>query len=264
MATSTPLTYNSYISQIADMAVVPTTTVVNSSSQTITVSTDSNFNVIIPEMLNYAELRIQRDLDLLSSVSSKTPYILSSGSNLLSIPTDDFITVQTVSVTNGTSKSPLLPVTKQYIQSVYNDSSYTGTPKVFSMYGGDSATGGKTSNYILVGPYANSTYTFSVSGTTRLPTLYPTIGGDGYPISGSGTTFISTYFPDLLVLASMIYISAYQRNFGRMSDDPAMAQSFEGQYQAVRQSAITEEYRKKFQGPAWTSESPSPIAAPGR
>ena len=61
-------------------------------------------------------------------------------------------------------------------------------------------------------------------------------------------------------MASMIYISAYQRNFGRMSDDPTMAQSYEGQYQVLLRAAITEENRKKFAASAWSSMS-TPIAA---
>ena len=82
--------------------------------------------------------------------------------------------------------------------------------------------------------------------------------------AGSSTTFISTYLPDLLVMASMVYISAYQRNFGRMSDDPSMAQSYEGQYQILKQAALPEEYRKKFEGDAWSSMSTSPAATPTR
>ena len=31
----------------------------------------------------------------------------------------------------------------------------------------------------------------------------------------------------------MIYVSAYQRDFGRQSDDPQMALSYESQYQAL-------------------------------
>jgi hypothetical protein len=65
-------------------------------------------------------------------------------------------------------------------------------------------------------------------------------------------------------MASMIYVSAFQRNFGRQSDDPAMAQSYESQYQALLKGATIEEYRKKFQGSGWTSMSPSPIASPSR
>ena len=41
------LTYNTYVTQIATMAVVPIA--------------DPNFQIIIPSMIDYAELRMQRD-----------------------------------------------------------------------------------------------------------------------------------------------------------------------------------------------------------
>lgn len=77
-------------------------------------------------------------------------------------------------------------------------------------------------------------------------------------------TFISEYLPDLLIMASMVYISAYQRNFGRQSDDPQMAQSYENQYQLLLRSAGVEEARKKFEAGGWSSQSPSSVATPTR
>lgn len=259
-----PLTYNSYVTQIANMAVVGYTTVTNSSSNSIVVGVDDAFNAIIPQMLNYAELRIQRDLDLLPSETKNTSYALTAGNNQISISPNDFVTVQTIQVTSGTAKIPLLPTTKEFLQNVYNDSSYTATPAYFAMVGGDLATGGNTDNNIVVGPYPDANYPLTITGTIRLPTLYPTVGLDGYPVIGTGTTFISTNLPDMLIMASMIYISAYQRNFGRESDDPAMAQSYEAQYQVLKQGATLEEYRKKFEGSAWSSNSTSPAATPTR
>ena len=67
-----------------------------------------------------------------------------------------------------------------------------------------------------------------------------------------------------MIMASMIYVSAYQRNFGRMNDDPQMAQSYESQYQALKAGAMVEESRKKFQAAAWSSMAPAPIASPTR
>lgn len=261
---TTPLTYNGYVTQIATMAVVGYTTVTNSSSNSITVGVDSAFNVIIPQMLNYAELRIQRDLDLLPSTTVNTAYSLTTGNNQISISSNDFVTVQTISLTSGTASNPLLPASKEFLQNVYNDSSITGEPAYFAMYGGDASTGGNTYNNIIVGPYPDANYPLTITGTVRLQTLYPTLGGDGYPTLGTGNTFISVNLPDMLIMASMIYISAFQRNFGRESDDPAMAQSYEAQYQVLRQGAISEEYRKKFEGSAWSSDSTSPAATPTR
>jgi len=251
----TPLTYNGYINQIATMAVVNTTTVSN-----VVQGVDAAFNAIIPQMLNYAELRIQRDLDLLPLQSSNT-YALIIGNNILTIPTADFVVTQTMTVTSGGVTVPLLPTTKEFLQNVYGAGGTQGTPIYYTPVGGDAATGGNTSNLFMVGPYPDLAYPVTIYGTSRAPTLYAQATT---ALANTGTTFISTYFPDLLIMASMIYISAYQRNFGRMSDDPAMAQSYESQYTALLPSAGREEYQKKYEASAWSSMSPAAPATPTR
>jgi hypothetical protein len=65
-------------------------------------------------------------------------------------------------------------------------------------------------------------------------------------------------------MASMIYISAYQRNFGKLNDDPQMAQTYESQYMTLLRGAAVEEARKKFEGSAWSSMSPAVAATPTR
>jgi hypothetical protein len=255
MPNTTPLTYNGYVTQIATMAVVNTTTTAG-----VVVGVDDAFNAIIPQMLNYAELRLQRDLDLLPTQTTDS-YVLTSGSNELTISTDDFVTIQTILLDDGTGNVPLLPTTKEFLQNVYGSSSNTGVPSYYAMYGGDRATGGNTDNNIILGPWPDSNYTVTLTGTIRAPTLYTFATTQD---ASTETTFISTYLPDLLIMASMIYISAFQRNFGRESDDPAMAQSYESQYQALLKGATIEEFRKKFQASAWSSMSPSPVATPSR
>ena len=254
-AATNPLTYNGYVTQIATLAVVNTTT-----SSGVVVGVDQSFNDLIPQMLNYAELRIQRDLDLLPSQSSNS-YVMTSGNNLLQISVDDFVTIQTISLISGTARLPLLPVTKEWLQNMYNDSSYTAAPEYFAMFGGDSASGGNTYNNIIFGPYPDSAYNVVITGTIRLPSLYKfatTLN------AGTATTFISTYLPDLLVQASMIYISQFQRNFGPAANDPQMGPTFELQYQNLLKSAFVEEARKKFQASAWSSASPPVAATPTR
>ena len=235
------LTYSSYVQQIATMAVVPVT--------------DTNFTIIIPSMIDYAELRMQRDLDFLSTQISTTAYTFTAGSNQLTLPTSQFIVPQTFEVLDSQgSSTPLLPVTKEFIQNVYGSGSTQGLPQYFAVYGGDTNTTGNTSQYMIVGPTPASSYAVRLTGTIR-----------SAPLSASNTTtFISTYLPDMFIMASMIYISAFQRNFGRLNDDPQMAQTYESQYQALKASALIEENRKKFQAAAWTSYSPAPAASPTR
>lgn len=254
---TTPLTYNGYVTQIATMAVVNVQT-----TSGVVEGVDEAFNAIIPQMLNYAELRIQRDLDLLPSQTSRS-YSLTIGSNQLALGAYDFVTVQTISLTVSGNTYPLLPTTKEYLQNVYGSSAPAARaqPKLFAMYGGDLSTGGTTYNNILIGPYPDAAYSVTVTGTVRLPTLYENATTE---LASTGTTFISTYFPDLLVQASMIYIAQFQRNFGQASNDPSMGPTYELQYQNLLKSAGVEEARKKFSAAAWSSMSPSIVATPTR
>ena len=93
------LTYATYVEQIATMAVVQ--------------STDVNYLTIVPSMIDYAELRMQRDLDFLSTQISNSSYSFSTSNNTLTIPTSSFVSLQTFEVIDGTGNStPLLAIGK--------------------------------------------------------------------------------------------------------------------------------------------------------
>ena len=132
------MNYTEYVQQIATMAVVPVD--------------DPNFQIIIPQMINYAELRMQRELDFLSTMTENTSYTLTANTNTLNIQTSSFVTLQTLQISdfNGV-EYPVLPVTKEYLQNVWNIDYPTGIPQVFAVYGGDALTGGKTSQRIILG-----------------------------------------------------------------------------------------------------------------
>lgn len=254
-ANTVPLTYNTYIAAVAALAVVDVE-IVSGVAQ----SNASGFNAITPQMLNYAELRIQRDMDILPLQTSNT-YALTPNNNQLQIPVDDFVTLQTISVQTGGQTYPLMSVTKEFLQNVYGSAANLAIPTFFAMYGGDRATGGNTYNNVILGPWPDAAYPIVVTGTIRAPSLYlkaTTL------LAATATTFISTYYPDMLIMASMIYASAYQRNWGKMSDDPAMAMSYEAAYRALLPAASTEEMRKRFESSAWSSMAPAVAASPGR
>ena len=233
------LTYDTYITQIALMAVVPTT--------------DPNFQSAVPSMISYAELRMYRDLDLLYTSSSVIGYSVSSGTRTITIPSGTLVVSEQINVLTPagsvnpetSTRVPLLPTTKEFLDNVYGSSSLSGVPKYFVPF---------NDNLFYVGPFADATYNVEIVGTIRPAPLSPT----------NTTTFISQYLPDLFVMASLIYVSAYQRNFGRISDDPQMAQTYESQYKELLKGATIEEFRKKFESAAWSSMDPSPIATPSR
>lgn len=251
------LTYNQYVIQVGTMTVVNLAEV---SGVWQGASDSPQFTTIIPAMLNYAELRIQRDLDLLPLLTDST-YDLTIGSNKLSIPVGDFVTTQDVALVIDDELSPLTPVTASWLRNVYGSNNNAGPPEYFCMYGGDRATAGNTSNIIQVGPWPDQAYTVNITGTQRMPSLYQ------YASSGpadTGTTFISAFLPDMLLQASMIYISQYQRNFLPTSNDPNSPGSFENQYGNLLKGALVEEARKRYAASGWSSMAPVPVASPNR
>ena len=243
------LTYTTYKTQIAEMAVVA--------------EDDPNFLAILPMMIDYASLRICRDLDLMFTSTSLhgLDYKLNAGNRNLSFSqnlpdgTSFVVSEQINLILNATeptnpdtgTRVPLMPTTKEFLDAVYGSSllANRGQPKYFVPF---------NETLFFVGPVPAVDYFVEVVGTIRPASLSATVP----------TTFISQYLPDLLVMASMIYISAYQRNFGKESDDPQMAQSYEGQYQLLLKSAGVEEARKKFDAAAWSSQSPATVASPTR
>ncbi len=230
---------NSYIDQIATLAVVDVT--------------DPAYQIILPQMITYAENRMYRDLDFMYTSTSISGYAVSGGTRSITIPEGTIVVLEQINLItppgqqnpNAGTRTPLLPTTKEFLDAVYGSSTYTAVPQYFCPF---------DDNVFLVGPFADQTYFVEIVGTYRPASLSAT----------NTTTFISLYLPDVFIMASMIYISAYQRNFGRMSDDPQMAQSYEAQYQALLKGAAVEEARKKFESSGWTSQSPSPVATPSR
>ena len=230
----------SYITQVATMAVVE--------------ETNPQFLIILPQMITYAENRIYRDLDFLSTTQANTSYSLASGTRSVVVPPDVFVVLEQVNVLspagttnpNSATRNPLLPVTKEFLDVVFPSSDGAALPQYFAIF--DQST-------FLVGPWPDANYTLELVGTVRPDSLSAT----------NPTTFISLYLPDLMIMASMVYISAYQRNFsGAAANDPAMPGTYEAQYQTLLKGAMVEEARKKFQSSAWSSMSPAPVASSSR
>lgn len=243
---------NSYKTQIATMAVVD--------------ETDSAFLTILPQAITYAENRICRDLDFLFTSVANSNYSVALNSRTITVPSANFypsengtlvvceqinlLTPAGATDPDSAIRVPLLPTTKEFLDAVYGTSASTGQPKYFCPFGD-----GENNYTFLVGPYADATYTVEIIGTYRPASL---------SISNP-TTFISMYLPDLFIMASMIYVAAYQRNFSSaQGNDPAMPVTYETQYMTLLKNAVSEENRKKFEAAAWSSQSASTTATPTR
>lgn len=233
------LTYTTYKTQIATLAVVE--------------ETDPNFLIVLPMAIDYAELRICRDLDFLFTSAANSNYACVANNRQITIPQGTFVVTEQINIITpaGTTnpeqgtRNPLLPTTKEFLDAVYGSSASAGVPKYYAAF---------NDNVFLLGPFPNLAYQVEIVGTTRPA-----------PLSvANPTTFISSYLPDLFVMASMIYITGYQRNFGKIADDPAMAVTYEQQYQTLLKGAAVEEARKKYEAAAWSSQAPAAVASPTR
>ena len=255
---TTGLTYSQYVTQIATLAVVD--------------PADTNFLTILPQCITYAENRMYRDIDFMFTSTSLhgTSFMLTAGNRNLSFNIDlsansdaasgTFVVSEQINLllnANGTAASttdpdtcvryPLLPTTKEFLDAVCGSSltADRATPRYFVPF---------NETLFFVGPVPDTNYNVEVVGTYRPNSLSST----------NTTTFISLYLPDVFIMASMIYISGYQRNFGKLADQPEMAVSYESQYQALLKSAVVEEARKKFDASGWSSQAPASVATPSR
>ena len=226
------MTYATYVAQVANIMAVDSTT--------------PQFQTMLPGMIDYAEQRIYRELDLLNTVVRDSSTALTPGSRNFTLPTTangKFITVQGINLVTpaGTqadsgTRNAVQPTTRDYLDTVWNSSTGATLPTLFAMI---------DQFNIVVGPWPDLAYVVEVIGTIRPNPLSIT----------NANTFLTQYLPDLFLAASMIFATGYQRDFGSQADNPAQAVSWESQYEKLFASANGEELRKKFAGPGWTSLS---------
>jgi hypothetical protein len=240
----TGLTYQSY--QDALVTQIPSLT------------TDPNFQIILPLCIDAAELSIVRDLDLFAQHG-----LLDLGTLTIGTPTltasNAIIVVEQLYYMSGPSRLPITPMNDIAINAIYAGAP-TGPPKGWCLLPNTQLPitvqpfTQTVAQQIEVGPAPDQPYDIVAMATTRPPTLS----------ASNDTTYISQNLPDLFWAASMIFLAGYSRNYGAMADDPRQAISWEAEYQRLLKSATVEEARKRFQGQAWVAESTAPTVAPPR
>jgi hypothetical protein len=218
-------------------------------------SLDPNFPLILPSCIDYAEQRLYRELDLLTTVTRDSS-ALTAGNRNYTLPSNigrfvvtnglNLITPAGTTTPDSGTRVQLIPASRDMLDSIGGNPSYTGPPANYAMI---------TDQTLIVGPaWPDGNYTIEVIGTIR-----PT------PLSATNTsTFLTLYLPDLWFAATMVFMTGYQQNFGAQSDNPEMAVSWESQYGKLFSSANVEEMRKKYASGAWGSLQPTPIATPTR
>jgi hypothetical protein len=205
--------------------------------------TDANFVTMLPIAIQSAEQRIYRDLDLLVEIVSDRSTTMSQGVAEISIPAA-FYTIRNLNaISDAGDRYPMTPVSRAWFDMVYSGNpdnhDLQGVPAYFAMI---------TQGSLIMGPPPDSSYRLEVIGTQRPAALSAT----------NTTTPITTYMPDIFIAAAMIYAAGWMKNYGAQGDNPQMAQSWQSQYDMLKQSANIEELQKKFMSQAWSSQAPTP------
>lgn len=231
------MNYTDYVATVANLLVVPTT--------------DANFVQILPSIINDAEQRIYRELDLLDTIVRDTSGTLTANSRNFTFP-QHVVVSESLNVFSPagtqTTRNQLVPVAREWLDAVWGNEVSTTTPSIPQYYAMI------TDQTIIVGPPPDATYTMEVVATIR-----PT------PISAANpTTYLSLYLPDLFVAESIVFGYGYLKDFGAATDDPRAAITWESHYKSLWESANTEENRKKYAAQGWTSKQPSNISTPTR
>ena len=234
------LTYNSFTTSLANMIVVP----VN----------DPNFVIALPNIIDDAEQRLYRELDLLSTRVRATGALTANNRNF-NLPTGSgtFVVVEQFNVVTPSSatdaalgtRNPCNPASKEYLDAVWSSVTGAGVPNLFAPI---------SQTAWIVGPWPDAAYTIEVVGTIRPETLS----------SSNQTTFLSTYLPDVFLAAALVMSAGYQLNFSAAGDNPQAGVTWESHVEKLLTSAMKEEIRKKFGSEGWTSKAPDPIATPPR
>ena len=235
------LSYSDVLTQIAGL--VPTNT------------TASDFLVMFPQAINDAEQRLYRELDLLNTTVRDSSAALSANTRTLALPSVNgtFLVVDEINVitpagqTNpdlGT-RNPATPSTPALLDFLWPSSVNATIPTYFARISDGTA---------IFGPWPDVGYQVEIVGTVRPASLSPT----------NVTTLLSTYFPDLLIAAMMVFVSGWMKNYGATVDDPQQGMTWEQHYAKLFASASIEEARKRFRAEGWSSASPSQIASPPR
>jgi hypothetical protein len=208
--------------------------------------TDPDFLQVLPTAIDYAENRIYNQFSFLATQVSNSTGLLSANSRAFTLPTPStgqFQIIDTLNIVVGGSRTPLTPVSRAVLDTLYPTDTATGAsavPSVFCMV---------TDQTILVGPSPGATTTVEVVGYINPAPLSAT----------QTTTYISSIYPDLLVAASMVFLSGWQKNFSASSDNPQQGVNWEQMYNSLAAGVESVDARQKFVGASWTSRDPAPM-----
>lgn len=238
--------------------------------QTINVGGTLQFNDVsgryqneIPRAIEYAEGRMYRDpdFDFLATRQTDSTQTTTAGSRYVTIPST-FIVLERLNLitpaglapdANGASRVPLIRTTQDAIDMMWPEASSTAAPQYgLTSWAVFDQQETSPASKVRIAPTPDATYTAEFQGTFRPTPLQQ---------AANATTFLTTYLPDIFLVATMLHWVAMQKAWGGASaDDPQAPVTWESQYRALKAGAAVEEARKKSLSAGASPFPPAPLA----
>lgn len=231
------MTYDEYVATLANLVPID--------------STDVNFQQVLPQTIEYAQNRIQNDLDLVAHYAAATVDLV-AGTRSVTLPTPSGtgngaiyivescnVITPAATVPDSGMRNAVQPTSIEALNYQWGDSTDRALPIQFAMLNDTTA---------LFGPFPDAAYKAEFIGVYTPPSLSAT----------TTETWLSINMPELLIAASMVFLTGWMRDFGQQSDDPQAGQSWEAVYQSLMAADAIQESRKRFGIPGWVSQQPEP------
>lgn len=227
---------------------------------TQTSPSDPSLLAVVPGCIDYAELRIYRDLQLARNISTNATTTLTANSPNWTAPLSSglptFIIVQEVAFItpvatqpDAGTRNPLRWTSKDLLDIIWPTRATQAAP-----YNVPQWIAPVTDQTFIVVPTPDAAYVAEVTGSVRPAPL----------TAQNPTTVLLQLMPDLFIAACMVFLSGWQKNFSSSGDDPNMAVNWESEYSTIIKGPMVEEAMKKMQSAGWTPYAPAPVATPTR
>ena len=204
--------------------------------------TEPNFVIYLPEIIQDAEAMCYRELEPLAMQKQQTSTLVIGQASLTG--PSDWLIGQELWITVGTVKQRVVQRDASFMVDYAPDSSVAarGVPKYWCEI---------NFQQLAVAPAPDAAY----------PVLFYYTAQQVALSASNSTTYLTQWLPDLFFAAAMVCATGYMKNFGAQADDPKMALSWRGMYEAALSSAKNNEGRRDAEGVFASSPSPSPSSA---
>ena len=236
------MNYSQFVQILAGLLVPSSLVTITGSAVTFN---DTDFQNELPDIINYAENRIYRDLDFLETRATQVGLSLASNNKILSLAGLSNLVIVLEQVAITVPPSTLTRQSVPYMSLVWAPAP-VGPPVDFAMT--DQQT-------IIVGPTPDQSYPVSIYGTIRPPQLS----------AANPTTWLATNLPELYTAAAMIRASGWRKDFAAAgSDDPQASGYWSMEYSRLLEGSATEEARRLAQSASWSDQKQRQQSTPPR